>query len=92
MYIPMEPLRMTAMYCWTMEVGKSAMTQVSPSKRDRRTVFLIVLIILVWELIFFLTRHLNISLYSSHLPPFACRVSCVDCLESDGQVQDKDQP
>ena len=51
---------MTAMYCWTMEVGKSAMTQVSPSKRDRRTVFLIVLIILVWELIFFLNRHLNL--------------------------------
>ena len=40
MYTPMLAFRMTAMYCWTIEVGNAAMIQVTPSNNDNITVFL----------------------------------------------------
>ena len=86
MYIPMEPLRMTEMYCWTREVGRSAMTQVSPSRRDSRTVFLIVLMILVLEFIFLNLSLNNIPSNNLTSPPFACLVSSVNGFDSDRQV------
>ena len=43
------------MYCWMREYGRRAITQVRPSRRESRTVFRMVLMILLLELMFLTT-------------------------------------